>query len=343
MASGLETTIQLIDTSPEGALRSETVKTYQCIFNCAHKYIHMTRAIAQPDSEDKVGSHSKAAQLLGCLFIFLAAALFYFSTVVIRWANQYVDLLPAFYVFVRFLTGFVIVNFVLLVKRQSLNAKNHKLLAGRAIANTIAVYCFYTAVSKTTLAEANILNMTYPVFGAVFSWIFIKKQRDALMSIGAVIAFIGIYLILARGPLSITLTHLWGLASGISGAWAIIFLNLSRRYHDTQTVLFYLFGLGAIFTYAAFPSAIYWPNPTQAYYLFLCSGLSILGQYCITFGHRYVTTVEGVTISSSRILIAAVLGPFVVGDPFLMLRGWLGAAIIMGVNILLAVRKAKTT
>ncbi|MEJ2155221.1 MAG: DMT family transporter [Desulfobacteraceae bacterium] len=302
----------------------------------------MTRTIAKSNVQGNGHSPSKAAQLFGCLFIFCAAALFYFSTAVIRWANQHVDLLPAFYVFVRFLTGFVVVNIVLLVKRQSINAKNLKLLAGRAIANTVAVYCFYMAVSKITLAEANILNMTYPVFGAVFSWIFIKAQRDTWMSIGAIIAFIGIYLILARGPLSITMIHLWGLASGISAAWAIIFLNLSRRYHDTQTVLFYLFGLGTIFTYAAFPSAIFWPSPTQAYYLFLCSGLSIVGQYCITFGHRYVSTVEGVTISSSRILIAAVLGPFVVGDPALTLRGWIGAAIIMGVNILLAVRKAKT-
>ena len=58
---------------------------------------------------------------------------------------------------------------------------------------------------------------------------------------------------------------------------------------------------------------------------------------------KNVSTVEGVTISSSRILIAAVLGPFIVGDPALLLQGWLGAAIIMGVNILIAVRKARNS
>ena len=161
------------------------------------------------------------------------------------------------------------------------------------------------------------------------------------MTLGALAAFGGIWLVLARGPMALGTCHLWGLASGICAAWAIIFLNLSRRYHDTQTVLFYLFGLGAILTYAAFPSAICWPNRSEAYYLALCSGFAIIGQYCITFGYRFVTAVEGGIISSSRILLAAILGPYIAADPALDWRGWIGAAIIMGVNCVLAVRKAK--
>jgi drug/metabolite transporter (DMT)-like permease len=279
---------------------------------------------------------------MGCFLVFCSAALFYFSTATIRWAAQHVSIDPAFFVFVRFVAGFVLVNLILLVKRQPLRARRYDLLAGRAVANTIAVYCFYAAVSKTTLAEANILNMTYPVFVALFSWMFLKRERDTVMTIGALAAFAGIWLVLARGPLSLGWHHLWGLTSGISAAWAIIFLNLSRRYHDTQTVLFYLFGLGAILTYAAFPSTIYWPSRSEAHYLALCSGLAIAGQYCITFGYRYVTAVEGGIISSSRILLAAILGPFIAADPVLLLKGWFGAAIILGVNILLAVRKAGT-
>lgn len=118
-------------------------------------------------------------------------------------------------------------------------------------------------------------------------------------------------------------------------------LNLIRRYHDPQTVLFYLFGLGAVFTYAASPSAVFWPNLTEACYLALCSGLAIAGQYCITVGYRYVTAMEGSIVSSSPILLAAVLGPQIAVDPALVLRGWIGAAFIMGVNILSVLRKSR--
>jgi hypothetical protein len=76
------------------------------------------------------------------------------------------------------------------------------------------------------------------------------------------------------------------------------------------------------------------------YFLALSSGFAILGQYCITFGYRYVTAVEGGIISSSRILLAATMGPFIAADPMLDSRGWAGAGLIFLVNAALAWRKS---
>lgn len=284
----------------------------------------------------------KLKQLAGCTLVFVAAACYYFSTVVIRQAHNHISIAPAFFVFVRFFLGFAIVCASMLFKRRRLKPKRYELLIGRALANGAAVFCFYTAVAKTTLAQANILNMTYPIFVALLSWIFLKKQRDLTTTIGAVLAFAGIYLILAQGSLQFAWLHLWGLASGISASVAMICLNLSRQYHDTETILFYLFGIGSVITYAAFSNTIHWPDPHEAHYLVLSSGFAIMGQYCITFGYRYVTAVEGGVISSSRILLAATLGPFIASDPFLGLRGWLGAGLIFMVNAALAWRKSKS-
>jgi drug/metabolite transporter (DMT)-like permease len=65
----------------------------------------------------------------------------------------------------------------------------------------------------------------------------------------------------------------------------------------------------------------------------------VLGQYLLTYGFLYVTAVEGAVISSSRILIAALLGPLLVADPPLTAAGWLGALILFAANVFLAVRK----
>ena len=283
---------------------------------------------------------TKVKQTIGCVLVFAAAACYYLSTVVIRRADSHVSIDPAFFVFVRFFLGFVIVCASLLLKGRTIKPRRYDLLIGRAVANGAAVYCFYTAVAKTTLAQANILNMTYPVFVALLSWIFLKTQRDVITTIGALVAFAGIYLIVGRGPLQFGWFHLWGLASGISASFAMIFLNVSRRYHDTETILFYLFGIGSILTYAAFPHAIYWPRPKELYFLALSSAFAIMGQYCITFGYRYVTAVEGGIISSSRILLAATMGPFIAADPLLNAKGWLGATLIFLVNAVMAWRKA---
>ena len=56
-----------------------------------------------------------------------------------------------------------------------------------------------------------------------------------------------------------------------------------------------------------------------------------------------MTAVEGAVISSSRILLAALLGPLLVADPPLSLAGWAGAPIIFAANVALALRRPAPT
>jgi drug/metabolite transporter (DMT)-like permease len=277
--------------------------------------------------------------LLGCLAVFASAFCFYFSTVVIRWSRAVVAIDSAYYAFFRFLVGFVVVCLLMLIKRQRPAPKNYHLLIGRTLGNCIAVYCFYQAVRYTSVAEANILNMTYPVFVAILSWGLLRSQRDPVAMGMVAVAVAGIWLILQPGRVGLGLESLWGIGSGVSAAAAIVYLNLSRQYHDANTVLFYMFGLGAVLMFAVFHGRFFWPNPTVFYYLALCGGAGILGQFLITLGFRYVTAVEGGVISSTRILLAALLGPWLAADPSLGAAGWVGALLIFGANVVLTVRK----
>lgn len=208
------------------------------------------------------------------------------------------------------------------------------------VANTVAVFCFYKAVEVGTLAEANILNMTYPLFVALFSWFFIKEQRDSFALLIVAFAFLGIWLILSPGDFTIKWNNLWGLASGLSASAAMIYLNISRRHHDSQTILFFLFGLGALVIFLLFREDIFWPDGEEFFFLALCSIAGVLGQYLLTYGFLFVTAVEGSIISSSRIIMAALLGPLLVGDPVLSIAGWVGASLIFLANSALALRKS---
>ncbi|RJP93776.1 MAG: DMT family transporter [Desulfobacteraceae bacterium] len=283
----------------------------------------------------------KAVVWLGCLAILLAEICFYISTIYIRWARMEVDVDPAFFVFFRFVLGFLVVCGVLLIKRRDLKPRRYDLLAGRAIFNCMAVFCFYKAVAVTSLAEGNILNMTYPVFLAVASWFVLKEQRDGVAIAMVAVAVAGIWMILAPEQMTPNINNLWGLASGITAAFAILCLNISRRFHDTETILFYMFGLGSVIMFGLFHNRIFWPNPAEFYYLFWCGGFGVVGQYLLTLGYRYVTAVEGGVLSSSRILMAAVLGPWIALDPPLTVTGWIGAGLILTANVVLAVRKSR--
>lgn len=280
-------------------------------------------------------------QIFGWLAVFCSTFCFYLATVIIRWSEPVVDIESAFFVFARFLLGFFVVTTTMIVGRQRFKPKNYHYLLGRTIANTVAVFCFYKAVAMGTVSEANILNMTYPLFVALFSWIFLKGQRD-VFSIGVVlVAFLGVWLVLAPGDFtSINMGKIWGLISGITAAMAIIYLNVSRRYHDSQTILVVLFGVGAVLIYLFFHEVIFWPNAKEFYYLFACSVAGVMGQYLLTYGFLFVTAVEGSIISSSRILLAALLGPLIAGDPPLAFIGWCGAVLIFTANAVLAIRKS---
>lgn len=264
------------------------------------------------------------------------------ATVTIRWAQSEVQITPAFFTFGRFGLGFIIVSLSMGIQKRSLRANRFSYLIGRTLGNTIAVYCFYQAVQTTSVANANILNMTYPVFVAMIAWLFLREQRDALAMAMVIPAFIGIWLIVSPSAAGWDWHNGWGLASGVSASLAIFFLNLSRKHDSVETTLFYMFGLGTVLIWALFREQIFWPNAKELYYLMICSLLGVGGQYLLTYGFRYVTAVEGSIITSTRILLAAFLGPIVATDPRLTLSGWIGALMLFSANVILALRKARS-
>ena len=283
--------------------------------------------------------NSTTRQALGWMAVFLSAFCFYISTIIIRWSQSEALIAPSYFVFVRFLLGFLIVVIIMSCQKKLPAPRSYHLLVGRTIANCVAVYCFYMAVNHTTVAEANILNMTYPVFVAILSWVFLHQQRDLTALFMVVVAFAGIWLILAPGRMDFKTENLWGLASGISASFAILYLNISRQYHDTNTVLFFMFGLGTVIMFALFHSSFFWPDQTAFFYLMMCAISGVAGQYLLTIGFRYVTAVEGSIISSMRIFLAAFLGPFVASEPTLTKAGWIGALLLFCANAVLAYRR----
>ena len=278
--------------------------------------------------------------ILGWLAVFGSAFFFYLTTVIIRWAALRVEMSSAYFVFGRFLLGFIVVVVSMLLRRQRLKPQRYHYLIGRTVANTVAVFCFYKAVEVGTVAEANILNMTYPLFVAIFSWFFLREQRDFFSLVVVAVAFVGVWMLLSPGDIKIRWANLWGLSSGITAAIAMVYLNISRRYHDSQTILFFVFGLGTILMLLFFHDTIFWPNSTELFFLLSCSVVGVLGQYLLTYGFLYVTAVNGSIISSSRILMAALFGPLLVADPQLTLSGWCGALLIFSANAVLALRRS---
>ncbi|MDD9301225.1 MAG: DMT family transporter [Desulfobacter sp.] len=278
----------------------------------------------------------------GYLAVFGSAFFFYMSTVVMKWSVMAgLSIEASMFTLARFLFGFITVLIVMAVQHRPVIIVKKRYLVGRAMGNAAAVFCFFKAVELTSVAQANILNMTYPLFIALFTWVAFKSQRDMAVLLIMGVAFAGVWLILSPKDMGFNTDSLWGLASGISAAFAIIYLNMSRQVHDTHTTLFAMFGLGGILVFCLFFNQMRMPSLEELTYLFACSAIAIAGQYLLTIGFKYVTAIEGSILSSTRILLAAVLGPFIAMDPSLQFSGWIGAGLIFAGNVFLALKKAR--
>ena len=279
---------------------------------------------------------------LGCLAVFASAFCFYLATVIIKWSSMAgLKIDSSLFTFARFIVGFATVLLSMGIFKQKIKVVKKRFLVGRALGNCLAVYCFFKGVELTSVAQANILNMTYPLFIAIFSWILFKAQRDPVAIFIVTIAFAGVWLILAPGKMAFDYNCLWGIGSGVSAAVAIMYLNVSRQIHDTHTTLFFMFGVGTVIVFCFFYNQMRIPTIEELNYLFWCSAIAIAGQYLLTIGFKYISALEGGIISSTRILLAAMLGPFIAMDPSLSRSGWIGAFLIFAANVYLAARKAK--
>lgn len=282
---------------------------------------------------------ARMKEILGGLAILCSAFFFYLATVIIRVARLHVEIDPLQFVIARFVIGALVFSLMFACLRRLPRPREYRFLFLRIITNFLAVYFFFIAVGTTSAAEANILNMTYPVFIAIISFLFYQHKGDwSMLALGPV-AFVGITLV-GGGVESLTeLRSFAGLLSGLFAAVSIIFLNITRIKNDTNVVLFYLFTLGFLVSISLGWDLVWLIDRTMLPFLGLSALAGIVGQLLLTHGYRYVTALEGSILSSSRILLAAFLGPIFAGDPELSTGGFLGAVLIFVCNVFIAVRK----
>ncbi|MBF0351559.1 MAG: EamA family transporter [SAR324 cluster bacterium] len=278
-------------------------------------------------------------EIWGGLSVFVSAFCFYLSTASIRWSRGDVELDSSFFVFFRFLLGFFMILGVMLIKRKPFRPKRYDLLFWRTVSNVVAVYCFFKAVTLTTVAEANILNMTYPLFIALFSWLFLKQRHEPMVYGMVLLSFVGIIMILNPDQLNWNPNNLWGLASGVIAAISIIFLNMARQHDDTETILLMMFGLGSLISMLYAWPVIHQPTLLELKYLLACGIMGVAGQYFLTLGLKVISATESGIISSTRILLAAFLGPWIAADHPLSITGWVGAFLIFAANCYLTWKK----
>lgn len=271
----------------------------------------------------------------GAFMIFLSAVLFSLNILIVKVLRIETAIPVVEITFARFLLGLIIVIFILIAAPVKFRPKNKKILYLRGVLNASAVLILFYAVEYTTLTNANVLNMTYPLFIALFSRPLIGERFHPAIFVPLLLSLAGVFMVIQPRFDTVNAGDLIGLVSGIVSALAIIYLRELRRTDDTFVILFYLFAVGSLMLLIPTLTLFVMPDWRETFLLLLCSATGVAAQYFLTHGYRYVSAVGGSIVSASRVYIASILGIIFFREPVNTVL-FAGTLLIVGSNILTA-------
>ena len=283
---------------------------------------------------------SKIPFVKGILFLVLAELCFSSATVFAKFVTTGTNIPAIEITFLRFFFGFIITSFTIYRLKLTLHPNNKKFVYLRAILNTAAVIFFFLAVKYTTITNANMLNITYPVFIFLFAPFLINEKIKLYHGVCLAFTILGVFLIIHPDFHNTNIGDFYGLISGIVGALAIITLRKAREFDSTTTILFYLMGIGTIINGLLLIPFFEMPNGIQLLQMIASALLGFGGQIFLTSGYKHVEAGEGSMVSTSRILFAFILGSFFFSEQitFVLL---LGAFLIVGSLTFISLRQLK--
>jgi drug/metabolite transporter (DMT)-like permease len=246
--------------------------------------------------------------------LMLAELCFASSTVFAKLVTEQSDIPSIEITFFRFFFGIFVAYAVLKKKGSSMVPNNKKFVMWRGILNTLAVILFYTSVKYTTVTNANMLNMTYPIFIFLFMPFFVTEKIKLIQIFYLVLSITGVYMVIQPNFNHILYGDLIGLSSGIVGGISVITLRKAREFDSTALIIFYLMAIGTLINGVLLITVFKMPNTYQAINITVSALLGLAGQIFITSGYKYIEASKGSIISSSRIIFAVILGVIFFND-----------------------------
>jgi drug/metabolite transporter (DMT)-like permease len=274
--------------------------------------------------------------LLGAEFCFAAA------TVFAKFANNISDIPAVEITFFRFFIGVFVAGFFLKQLGNSFIPVKKTFVIWRSILNLIAVILFFTSVKYTTITNANMLNMTYPIFIFLFAPIFGTDKISPVQVLYLAVSTFGIYLVIQPNFSHLLIGDLIGLLSGIVGAASMLSLRRARETDSTFLILFYLMGIGTVLNGLMLIPVFITPTWQQFGFIIVSAILGVAGQAFVTYGYKYIESAKGGIISSSRILFAMLMG-IMIFDEMFNLKLIIGAGLILWAILSLTWREYKVS
>lgn len=250
------------------------------------------------------------------------------------------ELQPFQMVFLRLLFGLAVLGPILLLSGQSLRTQRLPLHAVRSAGQLGAMLLFFYAVSLAPLADLAALSFAAPLFATLGAALLLREAVRWRRGLALAAGFAGMLLILRPGFEELRLGHLFGLASAI--VWAGALLLIKRLARTESSAAMAAWSTLLITPIAAVPAILVWrwPSP-EVWALAALAGLfGTLTHLCIGRAMRMADISALLPMEFLRLVWVALLAWQFFGEAPELFT-WIGGAVIFASATYVGLREAR--
>ena len=285
-----------------------------------------------------------------------AAFFFALTSAISKWLGK--EFHTAELVFFRNIVGVLFI--AASVKRRPFEQKRggkFGLLIFRGVVGTLSLYMLFYAIQVLGLGRASTYQYTYPIFLALFSWMFIGEKLSSKEWMAIFIGFAGI-LFIFRPDLSMSLQdHALGLGNALLTAVSYLSIRQLGQVYDTRAIIlsFMLSGIlmpilsMVIGTYFPMPAMSFligtfrWPQNIEQWAGLTAFGLTaLMGQKMLTQSFTYDKAGRVAAVGYSNILFSTLLG-LMMGEAIPNTFMLIGMILIVAGGVLISISKTKAS
>ncbi|MCG8466170.1 MAG: DMT family transporter [Xanthomonadales bacterium] len=234
------------------------------------------------------------------------------------------------------------------IRRKGISpwGKEKGLLFARGLAGTLALICVYYAVTTLPLAEAVVLQYTYPVFTAIIAWLFLRESIQRATILCIVLSLFGLGIMVQPTEPQIEtlqqtlpwLSVLAGLLGALGSAIAYVLVRRLGRSEDSAVIIFYFPLIALPISLLLLGGNFVIPSGHALLVLLLVGIFTQIGQIGLTKAMTAEKAGKVGAYSYIQVVFSAALGFFIFAE-FPSFNTILGASLIIGGALINALSK----